>query len=80
MWFRVRIRYWFWSNSNNINKQKKKGKWSQCRCGSTTHLSTLSKKCPLKKSNLNAKKESVKENPPFDPVVTDNGLPESKRV
>ena len=32
--------------------KKKRRKLTKCRCGSTTHLTTNSKKCPLNRANL----------------------------
>ena len=63
------------ASSVTKTNEKKRSKRTQCRCGSTTHLTTRSKQCPLNKVNLNVEKEGTKENSLVDKVTDKNGAP-----
>ena len=46
------------SGFEKVKPKSKRRKLTKCRCGSITHLTTNSKKCPLNKANLKKVKES----------------------
>ena len=50
------------------SKKRKRTKRTQCKCGSTTHLTSNSKQCPLNKKNLKIAKSSIKEKSPVHKV------------
>ena len=49
------------SGFEKVQPKSKRRKLTKCRCGSITHLTTNSKKCPLNKANLKKANDSVEE-------------------
>ena len=50
------------SGFEKLQSKPKRRKLTKCRCGSTTHLTTNSKKSPLNKANMKNKNDAVEEN------------------